>query len=402
MARAWPKLLLPVLIVGVLLWSLGARAQGPEPSLPINPLEGRNLFVSKGCVNCHSVWGEGGTLGPDLGRVGTGRSVLQLAGILWNHSFRITELMRERKMGRPNFTPKEMSNLVSYLYFLNIFDEPGDPGEGERVFQAKRCITCHSVGGKGGKVGPPLDNYRRYMSSIFLAESMWNHGPAITAKMKELSVPRPVLEGTDLANLLAYIQEHSRAEKSQPVYMLPGNPSEGKKVFASKNCSQCHSVYGIGGKVGPDLGAIKLRRSISEVGALLWNHGPRMWDTMKARGVEFPKFSGSQMSDLLSYLYFLQYYEDRGDPRVGARIFKEKGCANCHSVGGSGPKVGPDLSKTKALDSATQWASSMWNHEGVMEKKSRELSTPWPRFDGNEMRDTVEYLKSLRDGAKKR
>lgn len=401
MRKVGPSLILCVFVVAGLLWSSSVRARSPEIILPTNPLEGRRLFVSKGCINCHSVWGEGGTLGPDLGRVGAGRSVLQLAGILWNHAFRISELMRERKMDRPNFTPQEMSNLVSYLYFLNFFDEPGNPQEGARIFEGKKCIICHSVGGKGGNVGPQLDKYRRYMSPVFLAQAMWNHGPAITAKMKAMGVPRPNLDGSDQANILAYIREYSRAEGSQPVYSLPGNPIEGKKVFSAKGCVRCHSVYGVGGKVGPDLGVKKLRRSISQVGALLWNHGPRMWQAMKARGVEFPKFSDSEMSDLVAYLYFLQYYEDPGNPRAGARVFREKGCASCHAVAGSGAKIGPDLTKSKALDSPAEWASTMWNHEGVMQKKLQELSTPWPRFDGNEMRDLVEYLRSFPSGAQK-
>ena len=29
--------------------------------------------------------------------------------------------------------------------------------EGQRLFEQKGCIGCHSVGGKGGKVGPALD-----------------------------------------------------------------------------------------------------------------------------------------------------------------------------------------------------------------------------------------------------
>ena len=31
-------------------------------------------------------------------------------------------------------------------------------GEGQRLFQQKGCIGCHSVDGKGGKVGPSLDD----------------------------------------------------------------------------------------------------------------------------------------------------------------------------------------------------------------------------------------------------
>lgn len=93
-----------------------------------NPLKGRTVFVDKGCVKCHSVWGVGGKLGPDLSRAGMGRSFLQISGMLWSHSPRMIELMEQRGVARPTFTQDEMGKLVSYLYYLNYFNEPW-PGD---------------------------------------------------------------------------------------------------------------------------------------------------------------------------------------------------------------------------------------------------------------------------------
>ena len=34
----------------------------------------------------------------------------------------------------------------------------------------------------------------------------------------------------------------------------------------------------------------------------LWRHGPRMLDQMKTKGLEWPRFDGAQMADLIAYL----------------------------------------------------------------------------------------------------
>ena len=36
--------------------------------------------------------------------------------------------------------------------------------------------------------------------------------------------------------------------------------------------------------------------------SVLWRHGPRMLDQMKTKGIEWPRFDGTQMADLIAYL----------------------------------------------------------------------------------------------------
>jgi putative heme-binding domain-containing protein len=43
-----------------------------------NPARGSKVFKSAGCVECHSLAGEGGHLGPDLSGVGSRRSLAEL------------------------------------------------------------------------------------------------------------------------------------------------------------------------------------------------------------------------------------------------------------------------------------------------------------------------------------
>jgi cytochrome c2 len=390
---AFAVLLGALVLVPARSWS----AETNTNSLPTDPLAGRQVFLQKGCQKCHSIWGEGGTLGPDLGKAGVWHSVMQLAGVLWNHSPEMIEKMRERRIPRPTISTEEMADLAAFLYFLNYFDQPGDPSKGEMLFAAKGCAKCHALGTAGGHVGPSLDKYKRDSSPLFLAGSMWSHGAAMARKMGESGIARPDFADGDLAHIFAYIQSASSDTSAEKKYMVPGSPARGEKVFAAKGCIQCHSVRGIGGHIGPDLDKADLHRSVTEVAGLMWNHEPAMWTKMQTLGIALPQFSDQEVSDLIAYLFFLQYFDPPGDVVKGQGIFMEKGCILCHyAPRGAEKLIAPDLSRSPALSSPLALSSAMWNHAPAMEAQIRERGLPWPRFRDGDVRDLVEYLRSLR------
>src|SRR3990170_5372386 len=138
---------------------------------PENPLEGSKIFVIKGCVKCHAIRGEGGNIGPDLGKITFKNTLLDMAGIMWNHFPFMSEKMEEEKIDWSKFSSGEMSSLIAYLYYINYFDEPGDTKKGEKLFSEKECEKCHAVEGKGGKAGPSLSKFKRDYSPIFMAQA---------------------------------------------------------------------------------------------------------------------------------------------------------------------------------------------------------------------------------------
>jgi len=374
------------------------RADPGSAVLPTDPLAGRQVFLQKGCAKCHAIWGEGGTLGPDLGKSGVWHSVLELAGVLWNHSPEMIEKMRERRIPRPTINTDEMANLAAFLYFLNYFDQKGDAAAGQVLFAEKGCAHCHAVGGHGGHVGPALDHYKRFASPLFLAGAMWSHSTAMAKKMVENSIPRPAFQGRDLAHIFAYIEAASSTPVVDRTYMEPGSPARGETVFAAKGCIQCHAVHGRGGHVGPDLAQKKLHRTVTEIAGLMWNHEPAMWSRMQSMGIPFPQFSNGEISDLIAYLFFLQYYDPPGDPVKGQRVYMEQGCILCHfAPRGAEQLLAPDLSRSPAIASPLELSSAMWNHAPVMEAQIRERRLPWPRFADAEVRDLVAYLQSLKE-----
>lgn len=375
-----------------------ATAGDPRGLLPGDPLRGREVFFQKGCDRCHAIWGEGGGLGPDLGRAGVWHSLLELAGVLWNHSPGMIERMRERRIVRPAINSAEMADLAAFLYYLDYFDPPGVPSLGEVVFAEKGCSRCHAIGGNGGTVGPALDSYKRYASPLFLVSAMWRHGPTMTERMRAMAIPPPRLGGSDLADLLAYIQTASRLRVDEKTYMVPGSPARGARVFLAAGCQKCHAVQGVGGSTGPDLGTKDLRRTVTEIAGLMWNHEPSMWAKARAMGIALPQFSDQELSDLIAYIFFLQYFDRPGDVGRGRTVYLQKGCVVCHSASEHAPALAPDLARSNAVASPLELAAAMWNHAPAMEARIRELGLPWPRFAENEMRDLVAYLRAGHTG----
>src|SRR3990172_2226350 len=119
------KILMPLLALFLATYAYGVWAY----ESPQNPLKGRELFTSKGCIKCHAIRGEGGKVGPDLGKTVARQSLFEVASIMWNHSPVMSEKMRELKVPRAKFSAEEMADIIAFLYFLNYFDEPGNAAQ---------------------------------------------------------------------------------------------------------------------------------------------------------------------------------------------------------------------------------------------------------------------------------
>lgn len=382
-------------VVGLALVLASSGSAQAGPSLPGgDPSAGRRVFHDKGCVRCHAIWGNGGRLGPDFATVGAGRSMQQLAGLFWNHTPRMMETMRRSGFEWPRLTETELSDVIGYLYYVKLFDEPGDPDLGERWFREKQCMLCHSVGGSGGRVGPPLDRYARYVAPIMLAEGMWNHGPAMQATQRMRGVATPTFVGREMADIQAYVRAVSREAPRRAVFLEPPHPERGRQLFRTKGCLRCHGDTGRGTPYGPDLRAATVRMRVSEIAGVLWNHSFEMSARMRERGFAFPRFGGTEMADVIAFLYYLRFDETRGDSAAGVQVFRAKGCAGCHRPD-TGAAIGPDLSRSEAVTAPMRLAAAMWNHAPAMYEVMRTRTVEWPRFEGDEMRDLSVFLRSL-------
>lgn len=387
------------LIITLINYIISISYAEEKYTLPQNPLEGVHLFLNKGCINCHAIKGYGGVGGSDLGKTNTGISLMDMAGIMWNHAPYMAAAMKERKVVWPKFNGKEMAMLIAYLYYVDYFDEPGNPEVGKKIFEEKKCVKCHNINQENiKKIGPSLDKFSKNSSVVTITQSMWNHGPKMAVKMEALGIQRPGFEGKEIIDLLAYIRNESKGEPGEMGYVLPGNPKEGRKLFLKKNCIRCHSIREEGGKIGPDLSekSKELYRSVSQVAGIMWNHGPGMWAKMKEMGIELPEFSANEMADLIAFLYFIRYFDEEGDPMKGLRLVNEKQCISCHSSKGEVGNAGGDLTKVEDISSPIDFAAKMWNHAPYIYNKVKENKIiGWPLFQKGEMASLLSYLEAL-------
>jgi len=171
---------------------------------PGSPRRGRELFSTKHCVECHAIAGAGGKGGPDLGR---GRelvdSTFAMAGLMWNHSERMTAEFARRRLARVTFSGQEMADILAYLYFVNYASVRGAPDRGGLLF-VKNCSACHSIGG-GKRVGPDLATAPDLDQPIAIIAAMWDHAPKMDAELRARNLPWPRLDPGDAADLTAFL-----------------------------------------------------------------------------------------------------------------------------------------------------------------------------------------------------
>lgn len=164
---------------------------------------GRLVFREKGCAACHAIRGVGGHRAPDLGTRALPQTLGQFAASMWNHSPTMRASMRAQNISNPQFSNKEMADLIAYLFAERYFEQSGDRTRGARIFAVKGCSSCH---GSGGGVGAPdLSRSVRSPSPIRLATSLWNHGPVMLKTMQEQQVSWPRFEPGEIADLMEYL-----------------------------------------------------------------------------------------------------------------------------------------------------------------------------------------------------
>ena len=108
------------------------------------------------------------------------------------------------------------------------------------------CAACHGPDGSGGR-GPNL--VRRTLWHPLSDEDIFR---AIRNGVPGADMPPTKLSDAETWDLVAFI--HSLigpASETNP----PGDPAAGERIFQSSKaaCSNCHSIRGVGGHLGPDL-----------------------------------------------------------------------------------------------------------------------------------------------------
>lgn len=268
---------------------------------PGDPGEGKLLFQSKHCADCHSFSDESAHVGPDLSRLKPDTPIMW-AQRMWNHGERMGSLMAEKNITWPSFQGREMIDLLAYLQSSSSGNRrqsdlfPADPVRGKLLFAERGCKSCHAVNGEGGNVGPDLGNLHKSAPSITqFAGLMWNHSPQMLSQMQKQSIARPLFAGREMADVIAYLYVVRYLEPE-------GSDDSGKEIFRAKHCADCHGTDGHGGRGGPNLARRPEGYNSPQMAYTVWSHGPQMYRKMKENNIPWPTLSEQELMDLMSFL----------------------------------------------------------------------------------------------------
>jgi len=163
------------------------------------PELGRLVF-ERSCESCHS-FGRGIGKEIDLLQRRAPQTVTGYIAAMWNHA----EIMQV-KAGRqfPKLDAEEMPDLIAFLFSQSYFFERGDAARGRRVFEDKNCARCHEQRRRETSA-PDLTQSTELYSPITLTSAVWQHVPAMFEAMKRDGVSWPRFRGSEMADLIAYL-----------------------------------------------------------------------------------------------------------------------------------------------------------------------------------------------------
>jgi mono/diheme cytochrome c family protein len=254
-----------------------------------------------------------------------------------------------------------------------------DSERGAKLFESLACVECHSVNGKGARIGPDLGRLvARNFTPAALAATMWNHAPAMWASMRDRTIRAGDLDEQAAADLFAYFYSARFFEK-------PGDAARGKRVFAG--CARCHGLNSPKPPGGPPVSEWQALNYPFVLTEAMWNHLPRMQAAAASQQISLPQLSAQDLVDLLVYLRNLPGMRDKQggfqttSGANGEALFQSKGCAGCHQAGSA-------LARRIKGRTLTEIAAAMWNHAPRMAAKGAQPV----HFESGEMRELLSFL----------
>ena len=246
----WDEPMLPLRYIQASCGKCHQAADNPgAPELA----RGQQVFEDSGCRGCHQLGGVGGVIGPELDKVGARRSPEWLK----KHFLEPAGVTPGSSMPPQRFSDQDLEAITLFMLSQTGETTPGyygsmkviaSPSTGQRLFQKKGCIGCHAVAGKGGTVGPALDDVGLRRSP----EWMVQHFRAPQA-VSPGSVMPPFDFTEEEARALTDFLLHLREQKVALSFPSVIDPVErGREVFRKYGCAGCHRADAKGGVPNPN------------------------------------------------------------------------------------------------------------------------------------------------------
>jgi mono/diheme cytochrome c family protein len=122
----------------------------------------------------------------------------------------------------------------------------------------------------------------------------------------------------------------------------------------------------------------------------MWSHAIKMWDAMKKAGVQQPKISEQQATDLVAFIAGKAQADKAGDVKRGGQVYAAKFCASCHDQYSGAP----DFTKLTGAASPYWMVAGLWEHGSGMLSRMVARNTTWQTLSAQEVGDILAYLNS--------
>jgi mono/diheme cytochrome c family protein len=248
-----------------------ANVHLPEAT-PQQVAHGKTLVNEYGCASCHEINAvrKPENFAPDLSRVGS-RSLAQLvfaAGVPHTLPAYIAAKIRKprafgasMKMPQFTFTPQQVDALTTALLALTdraqtqpaslrIAAPQGShyhpAGKAGALMRDLRCMTCHTLNGRGGDMAPDLSWEGSAVQRKWLEDFLRNPNTLRPALIRRM--PRFNLSDSEIQTLTDYImtvyQTPAFDRDAMPASQFtPAMVEQGRQLFYSKYaCQSCHIV----------------------------------------------------------------------------------------------------------------------------------------------------------------
>ena len=155
----------------------------------------------------------------------------------------------------------------------NPFDSAADVAAGRQYFVG-HCALCHGPEGEGGRgINLTAGRYRMGASDRELFRTIQKGVP-------ESEMPGTSLSENEIWRIVAFVRRLATAGADEKA---PGDPAAGKLAYEGKGlCASCHVVGdGGGGRLGPELSEVGLRRSLKFLRESITNPGAYIADDFR-------------------------------------------------------------------------------------------------------------------------
>jgi mono/diheme cytochrome c family protein len=374
----------PVLPKRYLESSCGTCHQEREtPEAPVLN-RGRELITEYSCVSCHKIEGFDKAFTPGLDGIGSkvNRSWL----VRWLKDPK--QFRPETKMPDFLLSDEQVNVLADLLMSFKefpgnarldslpeVYRERADDGDfialGKTRFREARCISCHAVGGRGGKLAPDLVKVASKASPVWIYNFLKNPKRLLPG----VEMPQFGFSEEELAAVTAYITSEfidwDAPEDTLAAYQpAPDFYERGMRIFNEYNCGGCHKLNDpkVSENLGPDLTAVGSRKLYeldfgnADIPRTLYDFvynklkTPRLFrETLRMPQYAFTEeelqaittaLLAQRDEDIPPKYVVEPDPEPRFEPqgRVG-EIFRKYSCLACHKVNGRGGEIAPDLTR---------------------------------------------------------